>query len=200
LNVMKQANVAALILLLGALAQAQDDAVFRSDTRLVEVHATVTDKEGHLLTDLPQSSFKIYENDVLQEIKVFKREDAPVSLGLIIDSSASMQMKRAQVAAAALKLVRASNPEDEVFIMTFNDKPALVEDFTHDIGKLEKTLNKIGSTGATAMRDAVLLGVEHLKRVAVKDKKVVLWCPTARTTAASRIWIPSYAWPGRATF
>src|SRR5256885_3438910 len=111
---MKQANVAALILLLGALAQAQDDAVFRSDTRLVEVHATVTDKEGHLLTDLPQSSFKIYENDVLQEIKVFKREDAPVSLGLIIDSSASMQMKRAQVAAAALKLVRASNPEDEV--------------------------------------------------------------------------------------
>jgi Ca-activated chloride channel homolog len=171
---MKQAKVAALIVLLGALAQAQDDAVFRSDTRLVEVHATVTDKQGRLLTDLPESAFKIYENDVLQEIKVFKREDAPVSLGLIIDSSASMQTKHAQVAAAALKLVRASNREDEVFIMTFNDKPALVEDFTHDIGKLEKTLNKVGSAGATAMRDAVLLGVEHLKRVAVNDKKVVL--------------------------
>src|ERR1700693_4937517 len=121
-------------------AAEDSDPVFRSDTRLWEVAATVTDASGRLLTDLPRSAFQISENDVQQEIKVFRREDAPVSLGLIIDSRASMQVRRAQVAAAALKLVRASNKDDEVFIMTFNDKPALVQDFTHDIGQLEKSL------------------------------------------------------------
>jgi Ca-activated chloride channel homolog len=126
-----------------------------------------------LITDLPQSAFKIYENDRLQEMKVFKREDAPVSLGLIIDSSGSMQPKRMQIAAAALTLVRASNPEDEVFIMTFNDKPALVQDFTHDIHQLESAL-KFETGGATAMRDALLLGVDHLKRLAANEKKVLL--------------------------
>jgi Ca-activated chloride channel family protein len=180
---MKRAIVVLSIPLLCAIAHAQapvlapaeeSEAIFRSDTRLVEVHATVTDETGRLLSDLPQSAFRIYENDVLQEIKVFRREDAPVSLGLIIDNSASMLMRRAQVAAAALDLVRASNKDDEVFIMTFNDKPALVQDFTHDIRQLEKSLNTIDSTGATAMRDAIALGVAHLNGLAKNDKKVVL--------------------------
>ncbi|HWF12050.1 MAG TPA: VWA domain-containing protein [Bryobacteraceae bacterium] len=188
---MKTAGVSALVLALCAVAHAQapsqpapqaapaqgaedSDAIFTSDTRLVEVHATVTEANGRLLTTLPRSAFAIYENDVQQEIKVFKREDAPVSLGLVIDNSASMLPRRAQVAAAALKLVRASNKDDEVFIMTFNDKPALVQDFTHDVGQLEKSLNRIDSEGATAMRDAVSLAVEHLKRLAKNDKKVVL--------------------------
>ena len=140
----------------------------------MEVHATVTDANGRLLSDLPRSAFRIYENDVPQEIKVFRREDAPVSLGLIIDNSGSMLMRRAQVAAAALDLVRASNKDDEVFVMTFNDKPALVQDFTHDIRQLETSLSRIDSTGATAMRDALALGVEHLKRLAKNDKKVLL--------------------------
>jgi Ca-activated chloride channel family protein len=157
-----------------APAADESEAVFRSDTRLVEVHATVTDQSGQLLTNLPKSAFKISENDVPQEIKVFKREDAPVSLGLIIDNSASMLVRRDQVNAAALKLVQASNKEDEVFVMTFNDKIALVQDFTHNIAQLEKSLKKIESTGATAMRDALSLGLEHLKRLARNDKKVLL--------------------------
>jgi VWFA-related protein len=182
---MKNATVATLTLAICALAHAQapaqtqapvadSEAVFRSDTRLVEVHTTVTDAAGRLVADLPQSAFQVYENDVAQEITFFRREDAPVSLGLIIDKSGSMLVKRAQVAAAALKLVRASNKDDEVFVMTFNDKPALVQDFTHDIHQLEKSLNTIESEGATAMRDALRLGVEHLKRLAMNDKKVVL--------------------------
>jgi VWFA-related protein len=184
---MKTASISVFFMALCAVAYAQEpapgtpqqaaedgDAVFRSDTRLVEVHATVTEPTGRLLTTLPRSAFRIFENDVPQEIKVFKREDAPVSLGLIIDNSASMLVRHAQVAEAALKLVRASNKDDEVFIMTFNDKPALVQDFTHDIRQLEKSLNTIDSAGATAMRDAVSLGVEHLNRLAKNDKKVVL--------------------------
>jgi len=158
-----------------APAPAEDsEAVFRSDTRLVEVHATVTDQSNQLITDLQKSDFKIFENDVEQEIKVFRHEDAPISLGLIIDKSASMVPRRAQVAAAALKLVQLSNKDDEVFIMAFNDMPTLVQDFTHDVGKLRESFNKIDSTGATAMRDALLLGIDHLKRVAANDKKVLL--------------------------
>jgi Ca-activated chloride channel homolog len=157
-----------------AVGSEDSDAVFRSETRLVEVHATVTDQKGQLLTSLPKSAFKIFENDAPQEIKVFRREDAPVSLGLIIDNSASMLVRRDQVAAAALKLVRASNPDDEEFVMTFNDKIALVQDFTANISELERSLSKIDSTGATAMRDALSLGLEHMKRLAKHDKKVVL--------------------------
>ncbi len=184
---MKNAKKTIATLLLACAAYAQEaapvpvpavpdeaEAVFRSDTKLVEVHATVTDSNGQLLTNLPRSAFKILENDVPQEIRVFKREDAPVSLGLIIDNSASMLVRRDQVAAAALRLVRASNKDDEVFVMTFNDKVALVQDFTHDISQLENSLKKIESTGATAMRDALSLGLEHLKRLAKNDKKVLL--------------------------
>jgi VWFA-related protein len=121
-----------------------------------------------------QSTFMVYENDVPQDIKVFRREDAPVSLGLVIDNSASMLVKRAQVAEAALKLVRASNKDDEVFVVTFNDKPALIQEFTHDIRELETSLKHIDSVGATAMRDALSMGVQHLKRLAKNDKKVLL--------------------------
>lgn len=171
------------VLLLCAAARAQqpnsanppeEETVFRSDTRLVELHATVTDKNGVLLTDLPQSAFQVFENDAPQEIKVFRREDVPVSLGLIIDNSASMGNKRDKVASAALALVRASNPNDEVFIMKFSDQPSLARDFTRNIQELEGGLKKIDPSGTTAMRDALTMGIEHLKHGAVNDKKVLL--------------------------
>jgi VWFA-related protein len=187
--VMNYAKTALMLLLIAGLSNAQQpvpaapaskvgvedsEAIFRSDTRLVELHVTVTDKTNQLITDLPQSAFKVYENDVQQEIKVFRREDAPISLGLIIDSSGSMTPRRAQVAEAALKLVQLSNKDDEVFVMTFADNPALVQEFTHDQAQLRQSLNKIGSAGATAMRDAISMAIEHLKRLGTNDKKAVL--------------------------
>jgi VWFA-related protein len=166
----------AIFILTAVLCAAQEDtdALFKSDARLVELHATVTDPEGHLLTDLHQGDFKVFENGVPQEIKVFRLEDAPVSLGLIIDNSASMRNKRAQVAAALLTLVHASNPDDEEFVMNFSERPVMAQDFTQDIQKLESTLGKIDSSGPTAMRDALSMGLEHLKRLARNDKKVLL--------------------------
>src|SRR5207302_11078523 len=87
---------AAIALALGTL-WAQDDTIFRTDSRLVVLHATAEDKDGRLLMDLPRSAFQVFENGVRQEIKSFRKEDVPVSLGLIIDSSASMTYKRARV-------------------------------------------------------------------------------------------------------
>jgi VWFA-related protein len=147
---------------------------FRTDTRLVDLHASVVDKDGHLVLGLPQSEFTIYENGVKQEIKMFRREDVPVSLGLIIDNSASMHDKRAKVASAALALVSASNPEDEVFIMNFNEETSLEADYTSDIKRLEEALKTINSHGGTAMRDALRMGIEHLKHGGKKEKKIVL--------------------------
>src|ERR1700730_6895998 len=94
---------------------------FRADTNLKVLHVTVLDKSGKLITNLPQSAFKIYENGVEQPLKLFRRGDVPVSMGIIIDNSGSMRDKRAKVAAASLALVKASNPQDEVFIVHFHD-------------------------------------------------------------------------------
>ena len=144
------------------MAQEDSPAVFRSDSRLVVLHATVLDEEGQRITTLPRDAFHVYENGVEQELKVFRREDAPVSIGLIIDDSGSMINKREKVAAAALAMVRASHPDDEVFVMHFNEKSYLDLDFTNDPDRLKEGLNTFNSRGTTAMRDAVRLAVAHM--------------------------------------
>lgn len=152
--------------------------IFRSDTRLVVLHTTVVDKSGHLVTDLPQTAFTVYENGATQPIRAFKREDVPVSMGLIIDNSGSMRDKRAKVEAAALGLVKASNKDDEVFVVNFNDEAFLDnphgKDFTSDIKEMEEALTRIDSRGGTAMRDAIRMSIDHLKEKAHKDKKVLV--------------------------
>jgi VWFA-related protein len=152
----------------------QDDVTFRADTNLVPLYASVQDKTGKLLTNIPQSAFHILENGVEQTIKIFRREDVPVSMGIIIDNSGSMRDKRAKVAAASLALVKASNPQDEVFIVNFNDDAFLDCPLTSDIKKLEEALDKIDSKGGTAMRDAISMSIDYVKDKGKKDKKVLL--------------------------
>ena len=151
--------------------------VFTSDTRLVVCHTTVVDKAGRLVTNLKQDAFTVFENDVKQDILLFRREDIPVSLGLIIDNSGSMRSKRTSVEAAALALVKDSNPEDEVFIVNFNDDAFIDnpdnKDFLTDIEKMKEALTRIDSRGGTAMRDAIAKSIEWLKK-AHKEKKVLV--------------------------
>jgi Ca-activated chloride channel homolog len=148
--------------------------VFTADTRLVVVHASVVDESGKLVTNLQQPAFKVLENDVEQPLKIFRREDLPVSIGIIIDNSGSMRDKKTRVAAAALNLVRASNPQDEVFIVNFNDDAYLDQPFTNDIKKLEEALDRVETKGGTAMRDAVSMSMDYVKEKAKKDKKVLV--------------------------
>jgi VWFA-related protein len=150
------------------------DAVFSTETRLVQLPVTITDKSGRLITNLPQSAFQVFENNVPQTIKLFKREDVPISLGLIIDNSGSMREKRPKVAAAALELIKASNPQDEVFIVDFNDQAFLDAPFTNNIKKLEQVLDKIDTKGGTAMRDAISMSIDYAKENGKKSKKVLL--------------------------
>jgi Ca-activated chloride channel family protein len=162
------------ILCFPAAAQEQSDAVFRADTRLVLLHASVVDKHGNLVTNLPKSAFKVYDDGKEQQIRIFRREDVPVSLGLIIDNSGSMRDKRGKVEAAALALVKASNPEDQVFIVNFNDEAYLDVPFTNDIKRMQEGLAKIDSRGGTAMRDALSMSIDYLKEKGKRDKKVLL--------------------------
>jgi VWFA-related protein len=159
-------------------SQEDTGTVFRADTRLVVLPTTVVDKTGHLVTSLQREAFTVLENGVQQQIKQFKREDVPVSMGLIIDNSGSMREKRAKVEAAALALVKASNPDDEVFIVNFNDEAFLDnpsgKDFTSDVREMEEALKRIDSRGGTAMRDAIRMSIDHVKEKAHKDKKVLV--------------------------
>ncbi len=159
--------------------------VFTSDTRLVVLPVTVADKSGKLVPNLPQHAFKVYENGAEQPIKLFRREDVPVSLGIIVDNSGSMRDKRVKVETASADLVKASNPQDEVFVVNFNDDAFLDVPFTSDIKKLEAGLARIDSRGGTAMRDAISMSIDYMKESGKKDKKVLLIVTDGNDTAST---------------
>jgi Ca-activated chloride channel homolog len=155
-------------------SQQDETPVFTLDTKLVPLHVSVIDKNGKLITNLPQAAFKVFENNVEQPLKIFNREDVPVSMGIIVDNSGSMREKRPKVAAAALELIKESNPQDEVFIVDFNDVAYLDAPFTNNIKKLEQVLDKIDTRGGTAMRDAISMSIDYAKENGKKSKKVLL--------------------------
>jgi len=121
-----------LVLLALLPIEAQTPRVFHAETNLVVLHATVKNARGELVTNLSQDAFTVYDNGRRQKIALFRRDDIPVSLGLLIDNSGSMRSLRAKVEAAALACVRASNPQDEAFVLNFGDKPQLDVPFTGD--------------------------------------------------------------------
>jgi VWFA-related protein len=147
--------------------------VIRKDVDEVLLHATVIDDKQHIVTDLDKSAFTVYEDGKPQTIISFHHEDIPVSMGIVIDNSGSMREKRAKVNQAALNLVRSSNPQDEVFVVNFNDEYYLDQDFTNDLLKLKEALEKIDAKGGTALYEALVASAEHLKQNARLERKII---------------------------
>jgi Ca-activated chloride channel family protein len=147
--------------------------VFRAEVQEVVLHATVLDQKQRMVTNLDKSAFAVYENGQPQTIKSFRHEDIPVAMGIVIDNSGSMREKRDRVNKAALNLVRASNPQDQVFVVNFNDEYYLDQDFTGDVTKLKEALEKVESRGGTALYDALVASADHLKKYAKLDKRVL---------------------------
>jgi Ca-activated chloride channel homolog len=147
--------------------------VFRKDVDEVLLHATVVDDRQHIVTSLDKTAFTVFEDGKEQNIISFRHEDIPVAMGIVIDNSGSMREKRAKVNQAALNLVRSSNPQDEVFVVNFNDEYYLDQDFTNNLLKLKDALEKIDAKGGTALYEAVVASAEHLKRNARLEKKVL---------------------------
>jgi Ca-activated chloride channel homolog len=158
--------------------------VFKKEVEEVVVHATVMDEKNHLVTNLDKSAFSVFENNQPQTITSFRHEDVPVAMGIVIDNSGSMREKRDKVNKAALNLVRSSNPQDQVFVVNFNDEYYLDQDFTSNINKLREALEKVEARGGTALYDAILASANHLKDA--KLQKKVLFVVTDGEDNASR--------------
>jgi Ca-activated chloride channel homolog len=148
--------------------------VFKKQVEEVVLHATVVDERRRLATHLDRGAFTIFEDGQPQNITAFHRDDVPVAIGIVIDNSGSMRAKREQVNQAVLNLIRASNPQDEVFVVNFSQNSYLDQDFTSDINLLERALHQTSMQGSTALYDAIVASAAHLKTNPRFDKKILL--------------------------
>lgn len=140
----------------------------------VVLHATVVDDRHRLVTNLDQGAFTVMEDGQPRPITQFRHEDVPVSVGIVVDNSGSMRDKRSAVNTAALNFVRASNPQDEVFIVNFDTDAYLDTDFTSNVPRLREALEKLASKGGTALYDAVFAAANHIEKKAKLQKRVLL--------------------------
>jgi Ca-activated chloride channel family protein len=151
--------------------------MFSAGVDLVVLHPAVRDRKGGFVSDLRKENFQVFEDGKPQTIRVFQHEDVPVAVGLVVDNSGSMGRKRDEVTAAALAFVRSSNPQDEMFVVNFNERVSFglrnTALFSARPGELEAALNDVPANGKTALYDAIDAGLAHLNR-ATLDKKVLI--------------------------
>ena len=154
-----------------------DEYTIRVNADSVVLHATVQNRKGTLVAGLGKDNFQVYEDGILQQIDYFSHEDIPVTVGLVVDNSGSMRPKRPEVIAAALAFARSSNPQDQMFVVNFNENVSFgLPDntpFTDQAGQLRDALSSIDANGMTALYDAVAVALEHLKK-GNRDKKVLI--------------------------
>jgi Ca-activated chloride channel family protein len=158
-----------LIQMSGAPSAAPQQATFSSRSELVVLHVNVQDREGGFISELPQQAFAVFEDLRPQPLSLFVNDDAPVTVGLLIDNSISMRESRALVIAAAEEFARSGHPRDEVFALAFNEHVAPVlpseTPFTSDAGVLGHALTEaISARGKTAFFDAVVSGLAYAER------------------------------------
>lgn len=146
---------------------------FRASIDLVTLNAAVFNSRRELVTGLPREAFKITQDGRPVALTEFTNREVPVSMGLVMDSSASMVDKRLKSVAGAVELMHGSNPQDEVFYVDFKDSVDVVQGFTNDYKKIENALNKTRLFGGTAVMDALKVALEQMKK-ARRDKKVIV--------------------------
>ncbi|MGA3370952.1 MAG: VWA domain-containing protein [Terracidiphilus sp.] len=135
----------------------------RINSDLVLVPVTVTDPMDRLVTGLGQADFQVFENSGLQKISSFACEDAPVSIGIIFDLSGSMRSKLIRARNSILQFIKTANPQDEFFVIGFNDRPELIEDFTSSVEQIEARLATVQAGHQTALLDAIYYGVVKMR-------------------------------------
>ena len=145
----------------------------RMDVDLVLIPVTITDPMNRLVTGLEQNDFFVYENNSLQKLKTFATEDAPVSIGIIMDLSGSMTSKLIRARDSILQFMKTANPQDEFFVIGFNDRPELIEDFTQSIEDIQARLQTVRSGRRTALLDAIYYGMDKMK-LAKQERKALL--------------------------
>lgn len=175
----RTSRLAVMPVLLLAMPESQEPAEYAISVSvdLVVLHAAVRDRRGAFVPGLGQENFQVFEDGVRQSIRLFQYEDVPVTVGLVVDHSGSMAQKLGDVMAAARVFVAASNPDDEMFVVNFNESvslglapPAL---FTNSAPALERAITRMSALGQTALYDAVAAGLDQLRQ-GRRDKKVLI--------------------------
>jgi Ca-activated chloride channel homolog len=158
-----------------AFAQSDPPAAtsFRADTTLVLVPVSVTDPSNRYVLGLEKQDFHLFEDDVPQTITFFSSEDAPLSIGLLVDTSGSMGAKLDTSRRAVVEFLKTLNASDEAFLVEFSDQAELAVSLTNDAAAIESKLTSINSGGLTAMLDAVHVGLQEMKR-AKNPRKALL--------------------------
>jgi VWFA-related protein len=149
------------------------DFTIKVDVDLVQLPVTVVDKDGRGVTGLQQEHFEVFEDKVRQEITLFKHEDIPLSVGLVIDNSGSMRSKRDRVHSSALTFVRESNPDDQTFVVAFDEDAYIEQEFTGSMGDLVDALENLDPRLGTALYDAIWASLDYVQK-GVLEKKVLL--------------------------
>jgi Ca-activated chloride channel family protein len=144
------------------------------DVNLVVVNITVTDPYDRIVTGLDEDNFQVYDEKVEQKINAFSTEDAPISVGVIFDSSGSMSDKIQKSKEAALQFFKTSNPQDEFMLINFNERPNLVSGFTSKFENLQDRLLFVKSGGKTALLDAIYLGLSEMKKATTNRKALLV--------------------------
>ena len=148
--------------------------IIKKQVDMVLVSVTITDSMDRLITGLTRENFQIFEGKTLQRIQHFSNEDAPVSLGIVMDASRSMRDKMERVRDAVTQFCNDANPQDEFFLITFSDGPRLATDFTTRSEEIQNKLVTIGVGGRTALLDAVYMGVDKMKDAKYSRKALLI--------------------------
>jgi VWFA-related protein len=146
----------------------------RVDTTLVLIPVAVIDPMSRFVTGLDKENFKLTENGVEQEITQFSSEDAPLSVGIVFDTSGSMGSKLQKSRQAVAQFLKTANPEDEFFLIQFNDRPELVAGFTPDTEEIQTRLTFIQSKGRTALLDGVYMAMNTMKKARNPRKAILI--------------------------
>ena len=144
------------------------------DVDLVLVPVTITDPMNRLVTGLEKANFQLFEGSSAQEIRTFSSEDAPVSLGVIFDSSGSMSSKMDRAKEAVVEFFKTANPQDEFFMITFSDEPETVSDFTNSVDEIQNKLIFAIPRHRTALLDAIYMGVSKMRQAKYAKKALLI--------------------------
>ncbi len=144
------------------------------DVDLVLVPVTITDPMNRLVTGLDKENFQLFEGNSAQQIRTFSSEDAPVSLGVIFDSSGSMSSKMDRAKDAVIEFFKTANPQDEFFMITFNDEPEAVTDFTSSVDEIQNKLLFTIPRRRTALLDAIYMGISKMRQAKYPKKALLI--------------------------
>src|SRR5438874_1956442 len=159
-------------------------AQLKVDVALVNVVATITDETGHYVSDLTQDDLVVYEDGQPQKISHFSQaNDLPVSIGVLLDTSGSMERKIGTATTAVERFIRTVHKDDDIFLMTFSNRPEVQQDFTDDREKLARALRRVRVGGGTALYDALELSLRKIKH-GNQDKKAILLLTDGEDTSS----------------